>query len=167
MASKQQPITENSFRTFGPEFRFRLVTVSFFCLFYLTWIRCSLLLFFTTSSIKNWFVLATGPAEYLIQVSFRQSFSMLEHDHWTVKIETYDVFIFSSTWNQFVIFDVIAFPLAAFVLFRDLCHKNAWINHIISGLTSRKLRNTRIFFTVLFSAEVKTETCFKLRNQVS
>ena len=26
-------------------------------------------------------------------------------------------------------FDVIVFPLAAFVLFCDLSHKNAWINH--------------------------------------
>ena len=30
-----------------------------------------------------------------------------------------------------MIFDVIVFPLAAFVLFRDLSHKNAWINHTI------------------------------------
>jgi len=39
-----------------------------------------------------------------------------------MKIETSDVFLFSS--NQFVIFDVIVFPLAAFVLFRDLSRKN-------------------------------------------
>jgi len=30
-----------------------------------------------------------------------------------------------------VIFDVIVFPLAAFVLFRDLSHKNAWSNYTI------------------------------------
>jgi len=34
-------------------------------------------------------------------------------------------YIFSSPYNQLVIFDVIIFPLAAFVLFRDLSHKNA------------------------------------------
>jgi len=38
-----------------------------------------------------------------------------------VKPEISDVFIFSSL----VIFDVIAFPLATFVLFRDLIRKNA------------------------------------------
>jgi len=30
-----------------------------------------------------------------------------------------------------VIFDIIVFPLAAFVLFRGLSHKNAWLNHTI------------------------------------
>ena len=30
-----------------------------------------------------------------------------------------------------MIFDVIVFPLAAFVLFRDLSHKNPWLNHTI------------------------------------
>ena len=34
-------------------------------------------------------------------------------------------------YNQLVIFDVDVFPLAAFVLFRDLSHKNAWLNHTI------------------------------------
>jgi len=34
-------------------------------------------------------------------------------------------YIFSSPYDQLVIFDVIVFPLAAFVLFRDLSHKNA------------------------------------------
>jgi len=29
-----------------------------------------------------------------------------------------------------VIFDVVVFPLAAFVLFRDLRNKNAWRNHV-------------------------------------
>jgi len=33
--------------------------------------------------------------------------------------------IFSSLYTQLVIFDVIVFPLAAFVLFRDLSRKNA------------------------------------------
>jgi len=33
--------------------------------------------------------------------------------------------MFSSLYNQLVIFDVVVFPLAAFVLFRDLSHKNA------------------------------------------
>jgi len=33
--------------------------------------------------------------------------------------------IFSSPYNELVIFDVIVFPLAAFVLFRDLSHKKA------------------------------------------
>jgi len=33
--------------------------------------------------------------------------------------------IFSSPYNQPVIFDVIVFPLAAFVLLRDLSRKNA------------------------------------------
>jgi len=44
---------------------------------------------------------------------------MLEHDHQTVKPEIFDVFIFVSTRNQFVIFNVIVFPLAGFVVFRD------------------------------------------------
>jgi len=35
--------------------------------------------------------------------------------------------MFSSPYNQLVIFDVIVFPLAAFVLFRELSHKNAWL----------------------------------------
>jgi len=34
-------------------------------------------------------------------------------------------YICSSPHNQLVIFDVIVFPLAAFVLFRDLRRKNA------------------------------------------
>jgi len=34
-------------------------------------------------------------------------------------------YIFSSPYNQLVIFDVIVFALAAFVLFRDLSRKNA------------------------------------------
>jgi len=34
-------------------------------------------------------------------------------------------YIFSSPYNQLVIFDVIVFPLATFVLFRDLSRKNA------------------------------------------
>jgi len=34
-------------------------------------------------------------------------------------------YIFSSPYNQLVIFDVIVFSLAAFVLFRDLSRKNA------------------------------------------
>jgi len=42
-----------------------------------------------------------------------------------VKYEISDVFIFSSTCNQLVIFDVISFPLAAFALFHNLSHKNA------------------------------------------
>jgi len=32
---------------------------------------------------------------------------------------------FSSPYNQLVIFDVTVFPVAAFVLFRDLSRKNA------------------------------------------
>jgi len=48
-----------------------------------------------------------------------------------VKPEISDVFIFSPTLNQFVIFDVILFPLATFMLFHDLSHKNAWINYTI------------------------------------
>jgi len=39
--------------------------------------------------------------------------------------------IFSSPYNQLVIFDVIVFPLAAFVLFRDFSRKNARLNHTI------------------------------------
>jgi len=35
------------------------------------------------------------------------------------------LYIFSSPYNKLVIFDVIVFPLAAFVLFRDLSRKNA------------------------------------------
>jgi len=35
------------------------------------------------------------------------------------------LYIFSSQCNQLVFFDVIVFPLAAFVLFRDLSRKNA------------------------------------------
>ena len=57
--------------------------------------------------------------------------NMLEHDYWAAKPEISVVFIFSSTWNEFVIFDVIVSSLAAFVLFRDLSHKDAWINHNI------------------------------------
>jgi len=40
-------------------------------------------------------------------------------------------FIFSLTWNQFVIFDVILFPLSAFMFFCHLSHKNAWLHHTI------------------------------------
>jgi len=38
-------------------------------------------------------------------------------------------YIVSSLYNQLVIFDVIIFPLAPFVLFRDLSCKNLWLNH--------------------------------------
>ena len=34
-------------------------------------------------------------------------------------------YIFSSPHNRLVIFVIVVFPLAAFVLFRDLSHKNA------------------------------------------
>jgi len=49
----------------------------FVCLFHSMLIRCVLSLSFTTSetsSFENWFVLATGPAEQLIQTAFRQRF---------------------------------------------------------------------------------------------
>jgi len=79
-------------------------------------------------------VLAKGVAEILTQVVFCQLFVI---QHVTTRLlkcepEISYVFIFSSTYNQLVIFDVIVFPLAAFMLFRDLSHKNAWINHIIN-----------------------------------
>jgi len=77
-----------------------------------------------TSSIKIWFVLAAGLAENLTQVVFRQPFVIVIFKN-----------IFSSPYNQRVIFDVIVFPLAAFVLFRDLSRKNAWLNHTIYSIT--------------------------------
>jgi len=40
-----------------------------------------------------------------------------------------------------VIFDVISFSLAAFALFRDLSHKNAWINHTNHNVQSCLHRN--------------------------
>jgi len=53
-------------------------------------------------------------------------------------------YIFSSPDNQLVIFDVIVFPLAAFVLFRDLSRKNARLNHTIpiSDFSKMRLRTT-------------------------
>jgi len=47
--------------------------------------------------------------------------------HQFAKSEIFDVFIFSSACNQFLLFDVTHFPLVAFVLFRDLSHKNATV----------------------------------------
>jgi len=61
------------------------------------------------------------------------------------KIERSDIFIFSSTWNQFVIFDVFVFSIAAIVLFRDLSHKNAWVNHWQGFNSSNAAINKRIF----------------------
>jgi len=50
---------------------------------------------------------------------------MLEHDFEAARHEIFIFYIFSSPYNQLVIFDVIVFALAAFVLFRDLSRKNA------------------------------------------
>ena len=56
---------------------------------------------------------------------------MLEHDFEAARHEIFIFYIFSSPYNQLVIFDVIVFALAAFVLFRDLSRKNAWLNYTI------------------------------------
>jgi len=48
---------------------------------------------------------------------------MFEHDFRVAKHE--NSYFFSSPYNHIVIFDVIVFPLAAVVLFRDIGHKNA------------------------------------------
>jgi len=74
-------------------------------------------------------VLATGLADNMTQVIFRQPFVIQQVRTRLLNSETWnfwDIFIFSLTWNQLVMFDVIVFPLAAFVLFRDLSHQNAW-----------------------------------------
>jgi len=41
----------------------------------------------------------------------------------------FDVFVFSSTCNSFLLFGAVLFPLVAFVSFRDLGYKNSWKNH--------------------------------------
>ena len=103
-----------------------------------------------TSSIEIWFVLAAGLAENLTQVVFRQPF-MIQHVRTRfLSCETWNFLffcIFSSPYNQPVIFDVIVFLLAAFVLFRELSPKNAWLNHTIHWLV--KYAN-RIFSGVRF-----------------
>ena len=85
-----------------------------------------------TSSIKIWFVLAAGLAENLTQVVFRQP-PVIQHVRTRfLSCETWNFlffYIFSSPYNQLVIFEVIVFPLAAFVLFRGLSRKNAWLSH--------------------------------------
>ena len=45
-----------------------------------------------------------------------------------MKTAIFDVFIFSSIWTQFVVFAVIVFPLAVFVLFRDLSESQKCMN---------------------------------------
>jgi len=50
---------------------------------------------------------------------------MLEHDFPAAKHEISYFLYFLSPYNQLVFFDVIVFPLATFVLFRDLSRKNA------------------------------------------
>jgi len=47
------------------------------------------------------------------------------------------------------IFDVIGFPLAAFVLFRDLSHKNAWLNQGCGVVMSRRFLGGVGFLTTL------------------
>jgi len=87
-----------------------------------------------TSSITIWFVLAAGLAENLTQVVFRQPFVIQHVRTRFLSCETWNFLLFmffSSPYHQLVIFDVIVFPLAAFVLFRDLSRKNAWLNHTI------------------------------------
>jgi len=67
-----------------------------------------------TSSIKIWFGLAAGLAENLTQVVFRQSF-VIQHVR-TCKLRNVKFlifYIFSSLYNQLVIFDVIVLLLAA------------------------------------------------------
>ena len=93
-----------------------------------------------TSSITIWFVLAAGLAESLTQVVFRQPFVIQHVRTRFVSCETWNFLLcifFSSPYNQLVIFDVIAFLLAAFVLFRDLSHKNAWLKHTIPETSTR------------------------------
>ena len=101
-------------------------TWRWFDAFYYFFVSCK------TPSIIIWFVLATGLADNMTQVIFRQPFVIQQVRTRLLNSETWnfrDIFIFSLTWNQLVMFDVIVFPLAAFVLFRDLSHQNAWINH--------------------------------------
>ena len=87
--------------------------------------------FCKTSSIKIWFVLPAGLAENLTQVIFRQPFVIQHARTRLLSCETrnFSFYIFSSPYHQLVIFDVIVFPLAAFVLFRDLSRKNARLYH--------------------------------------
>jgi len=69
-----------------------------------------------TSSIKIWFVLPAGLVENLTQVVFRQPF-VIQHILNTItklqNVKFLILCIFSSLYNQLVIFDVIVFPLAA------------------------------------------------------
>jgi len=90
-----------------------------------------IMLFFTfitsceTSSIKIWFVLAAVLAENLTQVVFRQPFVIQSTISSLRNMKFLVFYIFSSPYIQLVIFDVIVFPLAAFVSCRDLNRKNA------------------------------------------
>jgi len=99
-----------------------------------------IMLFFTfitsceTSSIKIWFVLAAVLAENLTQVVFRQPFVIQSTISSLRNMKFLVFYIFSSPYIQLVIFDVIVFPLAAFVSCRDLNRKNAWLNHTIESV---------------------------------
>ena len=83
------------------------------------------------SSIKGWFTLALGLAKQLNHIVFRQLFAIkiCHRSHQFAKPDVFDVFIFSSTCNWFLLFGVVLFPLVAFVSFPELSHKNAWINY--------------------------------------
>jgi len=86
---------------------------------------------------KIWFVLVTGLAEDLTQVVFRWS-SVIPHVRTrSLNCETGNFWCFYVLMNMKLICDLwcyYCFPLAALVLFHDLGHKNAWINHSIVTL---------------------------------
>jgi len=104
-----------------------------FYLFHLASIRCILILFYYLRNVFNWKLICVSnkagwkldpgglsPNLFVIQHVRTRSLKFFENGNvWC--------FIFSSTRNQFVIFDVIVFLFVAFVLFRDFCHKTTWI----------------------------------------
>jgi len=83
--------------------------------------------------LKNWFVLAIGLTESLTQVVFRQPFVIQHVRTRSLNCETWNFWYFYILINMKWICDLwcYCFSLAAFVLFRDLSHKHAWINHTI------------------------------------
>jgi len=119
-----------------------------------------------TSPMKIWFVLAAGLAENLTQVVFRQPFVIQHVRTRLLRCETWNFlfFIFSLPYNLLVIFDVIVFPLAAFVLFCDLNCKNAWLNHTIpygiSKSSSWDWKKSFVLGLVFYVSDVIMGVCF-------
>ena len=102
-----------------------------------------------TWSTKIWLVLGAGLAENLTQVVFRQPFVIQDVRTQLLNCETWNFLLFIY-FHHYIIITIYNSDLwcycissCCFVLFRDLSHKNAWLNHTIPYKNFQLLENKR------------------------